>query len=144
MKKSTEELANELDEIHDEQGMGEFIRSNEEEQHYPCLAEYLTMLLEEKHTTKAKVVAASGIESAYVYRLFSGEKKDPSRDKVIALAFGLGIDFDRTQRLLKYSGQQELYARNKRDSLITFAIRQGYSLMETNDLLNDAEEKIIE
>ena len=43
-------------------------------------------------------------------------------DKLIALCFGMMLDIDETDDLLKYAGYNPLYARNKRDSIIIFAI----------------------
>ncbi len=54
-------------------------------------------------------------------RIFAGEKI-PSRDKLIALAFGLRLSEEETIKLLKISGNRELYARDERDALILFAL----------------------
>lgn len=49
---------------------------------------HLELLLEQKGLTKADVVCGSQLNRKYVYQIFSGEKM-PSRNKLIALAFGL-------------------------------------------------------
>ena len=49
-----------------------------------------------------------------------------------------------TNRLLKLSDHSILYPRIKRDSIIQFAIEQNYTLIDTNILLNDMNEDIID
>ncbi|WP_302668823.1 hypothetical protein [Eubacterium sp. AF15-50] len=56
----------------------------------------------------------------------------------------MGLDTDATNRLLKLSDHSILYPRIKRDSIIHFSLEQHYNLIDTNILLHDMEEKIIE
>ena len=98
------------------------------------LSEYLMLLLQQKGLKRADVVRDSGLEKAYVYQIFSGEKK-PARDKLIAIAFGLHLNSKETQRMLKLGGCSELYARQTRDAIILFAIHRGISIGAANDLL---------
>ena len=83
------------------------------------------------------------IKNNYAYQIFSGSKK-PSRNKVLALSISMGLDTDATNRLLKLSDHSILYPRIKRDSIIHFSLEQHYNLIDTNILLHDMEEKIIE
>ena len=78
--------------------------------------------------------ADSGIDKTYVYQIFKGEKK-PSRDKLIAIAFGLTLNVEETQRMLKLAGHSELYSRVGRDALILFCIHNGKDIKYTNDAL---------
>ena len=68
----------------------------------------------------------------------------PSRDKLISIAIGMGLDFDRLQKLLKYAGLRPLYARDLRDSVIIFSVKRGYSFNETNCALYEQGLKILE
>ncbi|MDE5907323.1 MAG: helix-turn-helix domain-containing protein [Lachnospiraceae bacterium] len=98
------------------------------------LPEHLKMLLSQKGLSKADVVRASLLDRSYVYQIFSGEKT-PSRDKLIAIAFGLHLSDDETQKMLKLSGNRELYARDERDAMILFALHQKKSVFDVNELL---------
>ena len=100
------------------------------------LSEYLMLLLRQKKLKRADVVRDSGLEKAYVYQIFNGEKK-PTRDKLIAIAFGLHLNRKETQRMLKIGGCSELYARQTRDAIILFAIHRGMNIWETDDFLAD-------
>ncbi|HWR30381.1 MAG TPA: XRE family transcriptional regulator, partial [Negativicutes bacterium] len=72
----------------------------------------------------------------YAYHVFSGEK-NPSRDKVIALGFGFQMSVEDMQRLLRFSGNRALYPRDKRDSVIRFAVNKAKDIISCNVLLND-------
>ena len=98
------------------------------------LPEYLALQLKQKHLRRADVVRGSHLDRTYVYQIFSG-KKVPSRDKLLAIAFGLQLSVEETQKMLKLSGNLELYVRDKRDAAILFAIQHGRSIDEANDLL---------
>lgn len=98
------------------------------------LSEYLTLLLQQKELTRADVVRDSGLEKAYVYQIFDGKKR-PSREKLIPIAFGLHLNVEETQRMLKLGSCSELYARQSRDAIILFAIKQGMDITATDDLL---------
>lgn len=98
------------------------------------LREHLNMLLAQKKLRKTDVVHGSLLERTYVYKIFAGEKM-PSRDKLIAIAFGLHLSDSETQKLLKISGNRELYARDERDSLILFALHRNQTIFEANELL---------
>ncbi len=114
----------------------EYLDENQEYMLNQSLREHLNALLVQKGLLVADVARESQLDRKYVYQIFDGKKR-PSRDKLIAIAFGLGLDEDETQRMLKVSGNKELYVRNKRDAVILFALQRKKTLMETNDLLDD-------
>lgn len=114
----------------------EFLTENQEYMLTQSLPEHLMVLLRQKKRKRADVVRESGLEKAYVYQIFSGEKK-PSRDKLIAIAFGLHLGSEETQRMLKLGGCSELYARVARDAVILFAIQRGKDIWETDTMLYD-------
>lgn len=112
----------------------DFLSKNQRNMLTMTLSEYLMQLLKQKKLKRARVIQDSGLEKAYVYQIFKGEKK-PSRDKLIALAFGLHLNIEETQRMLKLGGCSELYARTKRDALILFCIFRKKSIYYTDDAL---------
>lgn len=80
--------------------IGDFLAGNQENMLTVNLSEYLMMLLNQKKLKRADVIHDSHLEHAYVYQIFDGKKK-PSRDKLIAIAFGLHLDMEETQRMLR-------------------------------------------
>lgn len=75
------------------------------------------------------------LDRIYVYQIFSG-KKTPLRDKLIAIAFGMHLSDNETQKMLNLSGNRELYGKDGRDAIILFALQRGKTIFEANDLLN--------
>lgn len=95
---------------------------------------YLRELLRQKKLKRAQVVRDSLLDRAYAYQIFSGQRM-PSRDKLIALAFGMRLSEAEGQRLLRISGNRELYARDERDVLILFSLQRGMGIFAANELL---------
>ena len=137
--KSTGELFTELKE---EKNIGDWRERNREEFIAP-LNEFLEKILREKNLTKQEVIYRSGLNREYVYHIFSGNKKNPSRPKVLALAIAMNLNLDEVQYLLRYARQGVLYPRNQWDSVIISAIEQNLSVWQTNELLHNLGEKIL-
>ena len=77
-----------------------FLAMNQNNMLYMTLSEYLMSLLKQGNLRRSDVVRDSGLEKAYIYQIFNGEKK-PSRDKLIAITFGLHLPVEETQWTLK-------------------------------------------
>ena len=110
----------------------DFLAANQENMLTLTLSEYLSQQLYQKDIRVADVIRDSGLTKSYVHQIFNGEKK-PSRDKLIAIAFGLHLNAEETQRMLKLGGCSELYPRTERDALILFAILHGKNISDTDD-----------
>lgn len=134
--KNTDELLKELSET---SNITDYISNNEINFADFSLSEYLKKLLDEKQLTKAEVIRKSELSEIYAYQIFSG-LKSPNRDKVLCLAFGMGLTVAETQQLLKSCNIPFLYAKHKRDSIIIFALNKRLSVVEANELLYDIGE----
>lgn len=131
--KSTDELNHE---IKDATNIEDYLVRNKGNMLTSNLPEYLNRLLTQKGLKRADVMRNSQLGRAYVYQIFSG-KKIPSRDKLIAIAFGMGLSDDETQKMLKLTCNRELYARDERDALILFALQKKKTVFEVNESLID-------
>ena len=136
--KDTDELFVELREDND---IKNYLRRNRAEFVQP-LSEYLANLLAQKQLSKQAVIERSGVQREYAYHIFSGLKKNPSRPKILALAFAMGLTLEETQYLLRYAKQSPLYPRNPWDSIIISAIDQKLSVLQTNELLSQLGETL--
>jgi transcriptional regulator with XRE-family HTH domain len=137
--KTTDELTNQLKET---TNIESYIDDNKSEFLSDTVSGVLNKLLIKKDLKKSEVVKESNLHRSYVYEIFNGDKI-PSRDKIIAIAFGMHLDLSETQQLLKRCGHRELYSRDRRDSIIMFAIDKKKSLIDCNILLSDSTEEII-
>lgn len=138
--KDTAELMNEIKHA---KNILDYMERNQGEMHLNTLAECLNEWLPKKGCQVSDVVKKSNLNKSYVYQIFRG-KKFPSRDKVIALAFGLKLNADETQKLLKQAGYRELYPRDRRDALLLFAINQKMDIVGANEVLYDHEIEVLE
>lgn len=136
--KNTDELFVELREGND---VKNYLRQNRDEFVRP-LSEYLGSLLAQKNLSKQAVIEKSGLQREYAYHIFSGLKKNPSRPKILALAFAMNLTLEETQYLLRYAKQSPLYPRNPWDSVIISAIDQKLNVLQTNELLSQLGETL--
>lgn len=140
MNKNTQEL---LEILKNTNSIEAFIDSESKNFSSVPLSEYLEMLLEKHDLKKSQCIADANLQRNYGYQIFSGERT-PSRDKVIALSLSMHLTLDETHALLCSTGYADLYAKNKRDSILIFAISKKLSFLETNELLYELGEEILE
>ena len=100
-------------------------------------------MLDEKHLNKSEIIKQSGLNREYAYHIIEGNRKNPSRPKVLAIGMAMGLNLDEMQYLLKYAKQNPLYPRDPWDSVIIFAIEQRLNVLETNELLDQAGETLL-
>lgn len=131
MKKTTNELQNE---IRKADSIESYLHINRDEMMDNTVAVVLKQIIEQKKLKKADIIRKSGINEIYAYQIFSG-KKEPSRDKVIALCFGMELNIDEVQTVLKHTNYPQLYARDQRDSIILFCIEQKKNVIDCNNML---------
>lgn len=131
MKKSTEELFT----ILKNSSLDAYLSDNAGELIENPICNYLNAIIEEKALKKADVIRKSNIQTNYAYQIFSG-LKIPSRDKLIALCFGMELSLSEMQTLLKYAGYAPLYPRNKRDSVIIDSLEKHEDVITCNITLD--------
>ncbi|MDE8702621.1 XRE family transcriptional regulator [Adlercreutzia equolifaciens] len=107
------------------------------------VAEYLAFLLEAKGLKRSVVVRDAGINETYGYQIFKGQRPNVDRNYLLKLAFAMGLSRVETNRLLRAGGVSELYAKNRRDAIIVFALQNGYSLQRADEELYRFNEETI-
>ena len=139
MKKSTEEL---LKTLKHAPNIKTYLSQEQDNLQTLPLHLYLDKMFSEKEIPPNQCIRNSGLDRTYCYQIFSGRKL-PSRNKVLALCFGLSLNVEESQLLLKSTGYAQLYPRKKRDSIIIFALQRNISILETNELLQDLELELL-
>ena len=97
---------------------------------------YITGLCVKRDILPAHVIEKSGIERTFGHQLFNGRRKS-SRDKVIQLAFGFGMDYEETQELLQAADKSALYPKVKRDAVVIFALLKKMSIFDLQATLSE-------
>lgn len=106
----------------------------------PDLAAYLNQLLSSRNLSVQDVVISCNLDRSYGYQLFNGTRK-PTRDFLLRLALLLHLSEEITQQLLKIAGRQPLYARNRRDAAVLYALTHDLTEEETEMLLDGLGEE---
>ena len=133
MNRSTDELFAELAKA---ESYSEYVENNSGEMLDMTLAQWLEQCLFESGKEKKKVIQKSELNEIYAYQIFSGARR-PSRDKLICLCVGMGMELEDCQRSLRYAGHAELYPRSGKDSIVIFGINNHKSVSQINELLFD-------
>lgn len=140
IQKSTDEL---LKILNQEEEIETYIEENKEDLIDLSLSDYLDDMLKKYNISKNAAINNSELNQIYGYQIFDGKKKNPSRDKLIQLIFGMGLNITDAQRLLKIAGVNELYPRIKRDSIIIFAINKKINITQCDELLFELGEETV-
>jgi DNA-binding phage protein len=98
------------------------------------LSRYLKSLIEKRGYSKARVIRDSGINRRFFFDILSN-KRNPTRNYVLRILIALHIPLKNMQWLLRATGYAQLYARDKRDSVIIYCINHKTSVDECNIML---------
>ena len=116
--------------------VGDFLSESDRAEKLPRFHEYLSALARSRGERPEPVIRRADIDNSYGHRLFKGGR-NPSRDTVLQLSFGLGLGTDETQQLLKVARMAPLHPRVKRDAVIAWCLHYRKSLVETQQILSD-------
>ncbi len=106
------------------------------------LAHYLQELLEEKHLERSRVVRMADLNETFGYQIFQGQR-NPSRNKVLQIAFAMALTIDEVNHALMYAGLSALHCKNRRDAIIIWCIDHACSLVKVNEELYRLGEETI-
>lgn len=125
-----------LDRLQKAEDLGRFLAENRDSLGAPSFPEQLDRLCRERGMVREHVICRAGIDRGFGHQLFRGDRK-PSRDNVLRLAFGLGLDVEETQTLLRCARRAPLYPRIERDAAILFGLSHGSTILEMQGALSD-------
>lgn len=136
-KKLTEEL---LAELLDAPSIDGYVSGHD----FPAttLSAYLQQLLDEKSLARSRVVRMADLNETFGYQIFTGAR-NPSRDKVLQIAFAMALTLRETNRALTAAGVSNLNCKSRRDAIIIFCIDRGCSLQKVNEELYRFGEKTV-
>ena len=100
----------------------------------PPFHEYLCRLCGERGEVREHVIRRADIERTYGHQIFRGIRQ-PSRDKVLQLAFGFRLNPEEAQRLLIAAQKRQLYPKLRRDAAILYGLSHRLAITEVQELL---------
>ena len=137
--KDTNNLRQELMEAAD---LDQFLSDNQESFISGNVCGLLNQLFLKRKCSKAALAKQSGMSEVYLHQVFSG-RRNPSRNRLLCLCFGLNAQLEEAQELLKLCGLAQLYPKNKRDAIIQYGLLNGMSLFAVNDKLFGENEETL-
>lgn len=129
--KDTDNLQQELMET---ANLDQFLSENQKNFNNSKACDLLNLLFRKQKLSKATLAKQSNMSEVYLHQVFSG-RRNPSRNRLLCLCFGLNATFEETQKLLKQCGFAQLYPKNRRDAIILYGILNGLNLFTVNDKL---------
>lgn len=116
--------------------LSDYLQKNQEHLVNTSVSTILNSLIQKSQLKKSEIIKQSGITTSYAYEILNGFKV-PTRDKVLRFLIAMKLEFEEIQVLLKRSGYPTLYIRNKRDSIIIYAITNQLSVIEANIMMDN-------
>lgn len=138
-KKNTDDLRQEL---MDSPDLTQFLTRNQEHFVNENISDLLNQLFERKNISKAALAKQSGMSEIYLHLIFAG-RRNPSRNRLLCLCFGLDATVEEAQELLRLCKMAQLYPKLKRDAIIYYGLQHKLGLYEINDRLFDADEETL-
>ena len=138
-KKNTDDLQQELI---SSPNLSNFLSDNQEHFYNESVADLLNQLFTSKNISKAALAKQAGMSEIYLHQIFAG-RRNPSRNRLLCICYGLGASPEETQELLKHCGLAQLYPRLRRDAIILYGLVHGISLFEINDKLFMEDEETL-
>lgn len=142
--KTTSRLQDILDHTETESQLSDVLQDEKMIPDDMTFSDYFFSLPGVNENTKAEIVRRSGIDRTYAYQILNNTRKNPSKDKVIALCLAAGTTLDQARRGLKIARCADLYVRNRRDAIITYAFHHHMTPQELNSLLNEFHEPLLQ
>lgn len=137
--KDTKNLQEELMSAPD---LDRFLSENKNSFNNQVFAGLLQKLFQKKDISKTALAKRAGMSEVYLYQLFAGGR-NPSRDRILCLCFGMRATLEETQALLKESGNAQLYVKDRRDAIIIYGLLHQQELEVVNDSLFSQQEKTL-
>lgn len=136
--KRTEHLNMILQNIKEEKDADQFIKDYVKNESYTYFYEYLNDYIAAKKLDISVVMTNSRINKNYGYNITNGTRKNPGRDKVLALCIGAGMSYLETQRALEIAKVGSIYPKDERDVRIAVAINNGVNdVLKVNIMLEE-------
>lgn len=111
---------------------------------YETFAAYYSEYIHAHKLEISEIICRSNISKNYIYNIING-RRNPGRDKVIALCIGAGMSVREINRGLKIAGLGVLYAKNERDARIVVAVNRGIrNVIDINIMLEKQNQDILE
>lgn len=141
MSKNTTELVNELEQAKTTKEFEDFLKRNDTEMHRESFGDRVVKLCAKYEITPSALQPQIALSKSQFYSLLNGTR-NPSKESVIKIAFGLKVTLDEINELLKAAGYHALDPKEKEDAIIIFGIDNKKEVGKIEELLREYNSKI--
>lgn len=106
------------------------------------IGDYLSNLLTSHALQPKDIIINLNMDRSYTYQILGG-RRNPTRNFLLRIAIFLKLPLEETQRMLSIAQRAQLYPRNRFDAAIIFALEHEMTLEETNALLEEIGEELL-
>ncbi len=130
MTESTEAIRNKINKAENWEELTAIMDSYEDKK----FGDRLYELCENRDKKFKDVMADIAVSQSMLYDVLNN-KKIPSKETVIKIAFGIGLSEAELNELLKLANHKELYAKNKEDAIIIFGLKNKKDIYDIDKML---------
>ncbi len=141
MSKNTTELLHELEEAKTTKEFHDFLKLNGSEMHRASFGDIVLRLCASYEMTASSLQLQIAISKSQFYNLLNGTR-NPSKESVFKIAFGLYITQNELNELLQAAGYQALDPKNREDAIIIFGLENKKEVGLIDELLREYRSKI--
>lgn len=141
MCKNTAELLNELEQAKNTIEFEDFLKRNDVEMHRDSFGDCVLKLCAKYEVTPSVLQPQIAISKSQFYSLLNGTR-NPSKESVIKIAFGLKITQSEMNELLQASGFHALDPRDREAAIIMFGLDNQKEVGKIDELLKEYHSKI--
>ena len=141
MSKDTQELVVELEQAKSTREFVEFLKRNDIEMQRESFGDAILRLCAKYEMTPSSLQTKIAISKSQFYSLLNGTR-NPSKQSVIKIAFGVGMTKDELNGILRAAGFQELDPRDREDAVVLFGIENKKEVGKVDELLREYHAKI--
>lgn len=118
----------------------DYLSENEDSFVVKDLTAFWKKTIKKSNMSKIDIINGADMGYTYFYNIIGG-KSIPARDTIVKIYISMGLDIDDCQTALKLYNWAYLYPKNKRDSILIYALTHKLSLYEVEDMLVSQGEK---
>ena len=141
MSKNTTELVQELEQAKNTLEFQEFLKRNHREMQRASFGDIVLRLCARYETTASCLQPQIAISKSQFYNLLNGTR-NPSKESVFKIAFGLQITPGELDELLQASDYQALDPKKREDAIIIFGLENKKEVGKIDELLRSYNSKI--
>lgn len=141
MSKNTTELLHELEEAKTTKAFQDFLKNNDSEMNRDRFGDIVLQLCAKYEMTASSLQLQIAISKSQFYNLLNGTR-NPSKESVFKIAFGLYITQNELNELLQAAGYQALDPKKREDAIIIFGLENKKEVAKIEELLGVYHSKI--